>query len=77
MGFMRSARLDRVHSELRAASREGAGTQVADSAVRYGFHNAGRLAAEYGLRIGESPSQTLRASVHWSLPVGPASKMPE
>ncbi|MDB5826626.1 MAG: AraC family transcriptional regulator [Variovorax sp.] len=65
--FMRNARLDRLRDELRAASQQGGvqgGMQVGDLATRYGFMHAGRLAADYRARFGESPSQTLRTRHH-------------
>ena len=35
--------------------------QPGDLALRYGFENPGRFAAEYRQRFGEYPSQTLRS----------------
>lgn len=63
LAFMRNARLDRLRDELRAAAKQG-GVQVAALATRYGFLHAGRLAADYRARFGESPSQTLRTRPH-------------
>ena len=61
MEFLRHARLDRIRSELRAAAPQDTHTlPIAQLAARYGFLHAGRFAADYRQRFGESPSQTLR-----------------
>lgn len=75
MEFLRNARLDRIRKELRAAT-DGDALQVAQVAARYGFLHAGRFAADYRQRFGESPSHTLRqGSPGADMPSGPAPKM--
>lgn len=67
MEFLRNARLDGVREALLEALREAApaGTvRVASVAARYGFLHAGRFAADYRLRFGEAPSQTLTRGAH-------------
>jgi AraC-like DNA-binding protein len=59
IAWLRERRLDSAQRELqRAAPGELTVTEVA---VRYGFENAGRFAAQYRRRFGETPSQTLRS----------------
>jgi AraC family ethanolamine operon transcriptional activator len=58
--FLRLRRLNRVASELRAGER-GA-TQVTEVAMRWGFWQLGRFAAEYRAQFGERPSETLARS---------------
>jgi AraC-like DNA-binding protein len=58
MAWLKERRLEATHSELRDAV-PGEVT-VTDVALRYGFENPGRFAAEYRQRFGENPSQTLR-----------------
>ena len=58
MAWLRVRRLEAARSELRAAV-PGEVT-VTEVALRYGFENPGRFAAEYRRRFGESPSETLR-----------------
>ncbi|PVZ11012.1 AraC family transcriptional regulator [Actinomycetospora cinnamomea] len=55
---LRRRRLDAVHRDLVALDPAGA-TTVADVAHRHGFAHAGRFAAEYRARFGETPSATL------------------
>jgi AraC-like DNA-binding protein len=71
MEFLRNARLDGVRAALLDALREAApvaasagAVRVSDIAARYGFGHAGRFAADYRLRFGEAPSQTLTRSAH-------------
>jgi AraC-like DNA-binding protein len=59
MEYLRDVRLDRVRDELRSASPER-GVQVASVAARYGFVHLGHFAAQYRVRFGEVPSETLR-----------------
>lgn len=56
MCYLRRARFQRVHDELR---RSEPGTSVANVAARWGFEHMGRFAVEYRKRFGESPSQSL------------------
>jgi transcriptional regulator GlxA family with amidase domain len=55
---LRRRRLDSVHHDLVALAPDGT-TTVADVAHRHGFAHAGRFAAEYRSRFGETPSATL------------------
>ena len=71
MEFLRNARLDGVREALLDARREAApaatstgAVRVSDIASRYGFQHAGRFAADYRLRFGEAPSQTLTRGTH-------------
>lgn len=58
MAWLKERRLEAAQSELRdAVPGEVTVTEVA---LRYGFENPGRFAAEYCQRFGEYPSQTLR-----------------
>ncbi len=57
MRFLRWVRLDRVREELRGRGRD---MTVTDSAIHWGLLHFGRFAAEYRLRFGEYPSETLR-----------------
>jgi len=59
MAHLQQTRLDRVHSELDAASRAD-GATVTDVAARWGFTHLPRFAAAYRRRYGCLPSQTLR-----------------
>ena len=56
--YLRRRRLDAVRADLLALD-PGAATTVADVAHRHGFAHAGRFAAEYRARFGETPSATL------------------
>jgi len=60
--YVRDRRLDRVRAELAEAAVVG-GATVTEIATRWGITHLGRFAGEYRARFGESPSQTLRASV--------------
>ena len=67
MEFLRNARLDGVRDALREAMRQAApagAVRVSEIAARYGFLHAGRFAADYRLRFGEAPSQTLTHGTH-------------
>jgi AraC-like DNA-binding protein len=57
MAYLREVRLSLARQDL----LDGASTAtVADIALRWGFGNFGRFAAEYCRRFGEYPSDTLR-----------------
>jgi AraC-like DNA-binding protein len=56
--YLRRRRLDAVRQDLLAVDPGGL-TTVADVAHRHGFAHAGRFAAEYRARFGETPSATL------------------
>ncbi|MFD5328704.1 AraC family transcriptional regulator [Streptomyces sp. NPDC127092] len=58
MAYVREVRLDRVREELRAGDPDG--LSVGEVAWRWGFTHAGRFAAQYRARFGETPSRTLR-----------------
>lgn len=58
MAHLRGIRLDRLHTELAAASAEDTG--VTRIAARWQLFHVGRLAASYRERFGEPPSATLR-----------------
>ena len=57
MEFLRELRLDRVRTELLAASGS-AGGGVRQVAQKYGFLHLGHFAAQYWARFGERPSET-------------------
>lgn len=57
MAYLQHLRLEAAHRELQLASP---GLTIAAIAPKWGFGHAGRFAAEYKLRFGQSPSQTLR-----------------
>ncbi|MBI3144308.1 MAG: AraC family transcriptional regulator [Pseudogulbenkiania sp.] len=57
MAFLREQRLLEVRTALREA---GAGETVTAIALRWGFGNLGRFAADYRRRFGEAPLMTLR-----------------
>jgi AraC-like DNA-binding protein len=59
MSYVRRRRLERAHDELLDLD-PARGTRVIDVALRNGFTHAGRFAAAYRARFGESPSATLR-----------------
>lgn len=56
LAYLRRVRLDLVRRSL----RDGSVTSVADAAVRLGFFNPGRFAADYRREFGENPRDTLR-----------------
>ncbi|CAM3660507.1 AraC family transcriptional regulator [Nocardioides zeicaulis] len=56
LAYLRRVRLDLVHRSLRTGTVEA----VSDAAVRMGFFNPGRFAAEYRKIYGENPRDTLR-----------------
>jgi AraC-like DNA-binding protein len=55
---LRALRLAAVRQAL-CSAKEGAET-VTDAAMRFGFRELGRFAADYRAAFGESPSETLR-----------------
>lgn len=59
LGYLRSVRLDRAHADLQTADPSD-GATVGAIASRWGFGHPGRFAADYRLRYGRSPSDTLR-----------------
>jgi AraC-like DNA-binding protein len=54
MRYLRNVRMERVHAELAAGTRE----PVSEVALRWGFTHAGRFSIEYRKRFGETPSAT-------------------
>jgi AraC-like DNA-binding protein len=56
MRYVRNLRFERARQELLKA---GAGSQISEIALRWGFAHLGRFAVEYRQRFGESPSETL------------------
>jgi AraC-like DNA-binding protein len=58
--YVRDLRLERARKQLLDAE-PGDGTRVTDVALRWGFSHLGRFSHFYGVRFGESPSDTLRA----------------
>jgi AraC-like DNA-binding protein len=56
--YLRLRRLNQAHRALR--QRETGEVRVTDVAMRYGFLDVGRFAAEYRQTFGEYPSATLR-----------------
>jgi len=67
MRYLRTARFQRVRSELRRLEPK---SSVTDVAMRWGFEHMGRFAVEYCELFGESPSHTLgkrrpRGRPHW------------
>jgi AraC-like DNA-binding protein len=59
MAYLRHRRLEHAHHELLDLD-PSTGIKVIDVALRCGFTHAGRFAAAYRARFGESPSTTLR-----------------
>jgi AraC-like DNA-binding protein len=57
--YLRRARLDSAHRDLRQADPD-AGITVSDIAARWGFTNPGRFAAAYRQVYGREPNHTLR-----------------
>lgn len=68
LGALRAIRLDRVRVLLRRGDVES----VAVAAHRFGFTNAGRLAAAYAKRFGERPSDTIAGRPRYFDVGGPA-----
>ncbi|MFG1922383.1 AraC family transcriptional regulator [Cryptosporangium sp. NPDC048952] len=62
MAYLRRVRLELARDQLLAAAPDG-GLTVLDVAIGCGFGHAGRFAAGYRARFGESPSATLRRAV--------------
>ncbi len=56
---MKQRRLEAARVALQMAAPES--TSVTEVALRYGFGNPGRFAAEYHKAFGEYPSETLGA----------------
>lgn len=59
MAYLRTARLRRLHDELRGAD-PAEGATVTEAAARWGFTQLGRLSTQYRALFGESPRDTLR-----------------
>jgi AraC-like DNA-binding protein len=59
MEFLRRVRFERVREELSDPAPE---TTVTSAALRWGFLHLSRFAADYQVRFGEKPSETLRRS---------------
>ena len=57
MRYLRDARLDRVHRDLRLAEAQDSVTMVA---ANWGFTHMGRFSQQYRDRFGENPMETLR-----------------
>jgi AraC family transcriptional regulator, ethanolamine operon transcriptional activator len=58
--FLKELRLSEVR---RALSSDVKGGTITEVAMRFGFHELGRFAAQYRERFGESPSQTRRRAL--------------
>jgi AraC family ethanolamine operon transcriptional activator len=58
--YLRRRRLNQVRRELQASDPDG--LRVTDVAMRWGFWQLGRFAAEYRALFGERPSETLAAA---------------
>lgn len=56
--YLSRVRMDRAHRELVTGTPES--TSVGEVASRWGFHQAGRFAADYRALYGTTPSKTLR-----------------
>jgi AraC-like DNA-binding protein len=61
MTYLRRVRLDNVRTEL--TNSDPGGTTVTAVAGRWGFVHLSRFADQYRQQFGESPSETLRATV--------------
>lgn len=59
MGYLRRARLDQAHRELKAADPRQ--TTVTATAARWGFPHPSQFSALYRETYGISPSHTLRS----------------
>ena len=57
MAMLRMVRLERIRTELQSTASTG---KIADIAFKWGITHLGRFAAEYRVRFGELPSETLR-----------------
>jgi transcriptional regulator GlxA family with amidase domain len=68
MTYLRRVRLESVRTEL--TNSDMGATTVTAVAGRWGFLHLGRFADQYRRQFGESPSETLRATVR-KLPEGP------
>jgi AraC-like DNA-binding protein len=60
--YIRARRLERAHLDLVSGARDG--VRVTDIAVRWGFLNPGRFAAEYRARYGHPPAAELHRPGH-------------
>lgn len=67
--YIRRRRLGLVHATL-VASHPGQ-TTIAAVAHHFGFHDPGRMAADYHTLFGEYPSETLRRHEDMSVPMEP------
>nr|WP_314264833.1 AraC family transcriptional regulator [uncultured Moellerella sp.] len=56
MQYLRNLRMERVRAELLS----GEASNVTGVALRWGFAHMGRFSAEYKIRYGEAPSQSLK-----------------
>lgn len=56
MQYLRDTRMERVRAELLT----GEANNVTGVALRWGFAHMGRFSAEYKMRFGETPSQSIR-----------------
>ncbi|MFJ4175314.1 helix-turn-helix transcriptional regulator [Microbacterium sp. NPDC089696] len=65
MTFLRAVRLYRVHRELLDGVES-----IGETAARWGFTHAGRFAAAYRRRYGETPRQTQRRSAPFTFSLG-------
>jgi AraC-like DNA-binding protein len=60
MRLLHEVRLRRAHEDLLQAPP---GTRVTDVALRWGLGHLGRFSRDYLEAFGESPSETLRATL--------------
>lgn len=60
--YLRNKRLDLVRQAILANAQAGSPETITKIAFRHGFNHLGRFSAYYRERIGESPSDTARAS---------------
>jgi transcriptional regulator GlxA family with amidase domain len=62
--YMLAERLEAAHREL--TDGHARSTTVTSVATSYGFYELGRFAAAYKEAFGETPSETLRGTIHQS-----------